>query len=88
MKRTIERRLQRLEAKQEDLSIEELARRVAREAGISVDELMAESEAMMAECQRLGLTTVDAVIDHVAAKEGITPEELRQEMDALEARGQ
>ncbi len=85
MKYQMERRLGRLEASQQHLTIVAMAKTSAPEMGVEVDELMADTEAMLAECQRYGLTTLEAMIQHFAAKDGISPEVLREEMDALGA---
>jgi cytosine/adenosine deaminase-related metal-dependent hydrolase len=81
----MERRLERMEATQQQVTMKELARRIGPEVGIDGDELAAEAGMMLEECQRHGITTVDAMIEHVAAKDGISPEELRGAMDALGA---
>lgn len=85
MKQQIRRRLERLESRHQHMSIVEIARKVGPEAGIEVEELVAGAEAMLAECQRYGLMTLEAMIDYFAAKDGISPEVLRREMDALGA---
>ena len=85
MTQRMERRLGRLEAAQQYLTIAAMAKTIAPEMGIDVDELVADTEAMLAECRRYGLTTLDAMIEHFAGKDGIRPEVLRREMDALGA---
>lgn len=81
----MERRLGRLEATQQHLTIVAMAQTIAPEMGVDADELVAETKEIHAECQRYGLTTLEAMIQHFAAKDGISPEVLREEMDALGA---
>jgi hypothetical protein len=60
-----------------------MARTIGHRVGIDPAELVAEAEAIARECQRLGLTGIDAMVAHVAAQAGMASEVLRDEMDAL-----
>jgi hypothetical protein len=62
----------------------ELVARLAREAGCTEAELLAEAEQLVTRFARAGATTWEAQLQIVAADRGIPLEDLRAELEQLE----
>ena len=83
----IARRIERLEAAANTRLIRTLAARAAAEAGLPVEAVVAEAEAILARWRATGGATMGAWVETVAAEEGIDAAELRAKAERLERGG-
>lgn len=76
-------RLQKLEARSEQLTIRRVAREASVHLGVNAVELARELTQTLAECRQAGALTHDEMVRYLAAQGGLTPEELQAGAEAL-----
>ena len=76
-------RLQRLEARSEELTIRRVAQKASAHLGIDARELAAELAQVLAECRAAGAVSYEETLRYLADQSGKPPEELHREAEAL-----
>lgn len=79
----VTKRLQRLEAQCEQVTIRRMAQEAGAHLGVDAVALAAELTQTLAECRRAGAVTYDETLRYLAAKGETTPEELHAGAEAL-----
>ena len=82
--RGVSTRLQRLEARSEQVTIRRVAQEASVHLGIDAGELAAELTQVLAECRAAGAVSYEETLRYLAAQSGRTPEELHAEAAALQ----
>ncbi len=82
--RGVSTRLQRLEARSEQLTIRRVAQEASAHLGIDARELAVELTQVLAECWVAGAITYEETLRYLAAEGRGTPEELHAEAAALQ----
>ena len=81
--RGVSRRLQRLEAQCDQLTIRRVAKEASAYLGIDAGELATELTQVLAECRAAGAVSYEETLRYLADQSGRTPEELHREAEAL-----
>ncbi len=82
--RGVSRRLQRLEARSEQVTIRRVAQAASVQLGIDAGELAAELTQVLAACRAAGAVSYEETLRFLAAQSGRPPEELHAEAAALQ----